>query len=154
VPFIESPAEFTERHGRCVPLDNGYWLFHDGALISDDGVDRHEPPDDPYQLALLIEEYHEELYNRAADEFDDLRDRLKRAGEAAVAGNGSPPPTRELERLKALRKKVLKRLERLDKARKKVDRLKPEKLRRRDRLQAELRAEGEEFLGRLRDIKL
>lgn len=82
--IIESPQEFTERHGgkaAMVKVKNR-WLLPDGASMTHDGFNpaMYEPPDDPASVLQVRATYHEARVEQLESDFH----RLKRALLGAV----------------------------------------------------------------------
>lgn len=105
---IETPEEFTQRHGEYITLDSGVRLFADGASSQqDDGWgrlgSRREPPTDPIALLQLRRAFVSTKLNREVAAFNNFRNAtLEQLDHARRFPAYCPPPSdRAEEQLKA-----------------------------------------------------
>jgi hypothetical protein len=158
MPFIESAREFHVRQGGdCVEVGEGVeavFVYSNGATQERRGGVRNEPPQDPHELAKLVLRYWEERVRQATEEFDTLKENLSLAARSAIDRGFPPPPASELDKLHELKATVRTLQKRLAQARKEAERTVPAEKRRVQKVKALNQAEGDQFLGSLKNIKL
>lgn len=99
--------QFVTHHGEYVKLEDDKFLFQDGAWCegSPMGI-MAEPPEDSTQLAKLMVKFWSAKLNRAVSAFEQLRDQLHNAAQAAKQSGYSPPDDEDLAPLLQLQKTV------------------------------------------------
>ena len=99
--------QFVTQHGEYVKLEDGRFLFQDGAWCESSPMGiMAEPPEDATQLAKLMVQFWSAKLSRAVSRFEQLRDQLHNAALAAKQSGYSPPGEEELAPLLELQKTV------------------------------------------------
>ena len=149
--------QWEQLHGEgiCTP-DSPRWVIHqDGAQRELFAMGRSiDPPADAHELAKLISKFHQEKLRRATKEFKEQKQQLAWGADAGIRQGSPPPDDNQIEHLKQLAKVVRERRKSVKDAQEAVEDSIPQAVRERERQAAANREANQEFLGKLKQIKV
>jgi hypothetical protein len=146
--------KFHEVHGECVE-HKGMLFFIDGACRENSTFGgMTEPPENEQQKAKAILLFWKIKLNYAVTRFDEKKQALLWAAQAAARDGASAPPESELEELKALKKEVQKCQKAANEAAQTVEDSVPESVRQRETFFEEQRQKGQQFANKLAKIEV
>jgi hypothetical protein len=150
----ERIGRFHAANGKDCILVDGWYLYSNAAKREPGEGAMCDPPTDPYERSHLQLRYREALLATAIKAFADHKQRLRWEAEANIRAGYAPPDADGLTQLETLEEAARARQRDVEKARAELAANIPESRRRAEALVNENRDRGQEFLGKLDEIKL